>query len=81
MTLGNDIEVSHTPLENNSTTVHIEIPDEKYCFKIFECILPSYQIVNRYGLTDEEIKYYLQYCRNNAHLLLQYAKLGGVENA
>ncbi len=80
-TIGEDIEVAHTPIENEHTKVRIEIPDEKYCFKVFECIIPGYEIVTDYGLNEIEKSELLKFCEKNAHLILYYAANGGICNA
>lgn len=81
-TIGNDVEVTHTPLDaTGHTLVHIEVPDEVYCFKVMECLIPSYKVSGVVGMTDAEINYYVDFCKHNAHLLLKYAKEGGIANA
>ena len=81
-TIGEDIEVSHTPLnKDGSTLVHIEVPDERYCFKTLDCLIPSYRVSNIVGMSDNEVAYYVDFCRRHAHLLLKYASLGGIVNA
>lgn len=81
-TIGEDIEVTHTPLNSKGQTlVHIEVPDAKYCFKTMDCLIPTYRVTNIVGMTDEEVAFYLDFCKHNAHLLLKFAKEGGVENA
>ena len=81
-TIGEDIEVVHTPLdETGHTLVHIEIPDAKYCFKTMDCLIPSYRVSNIVGMTDDEVAYYVEFCRRHAHLLLKYASTGGIANA
>lgn len=81
-TLGDDIEVVHTPLNSKGQTlVHIEIPDAKYCFRTMDCLVPTYVVSNVVGMSDEEIAFYLDFIKHNAHLLLKFAREGGVMNA
>ena len=81
-TIGEDIEVVHTPLNNKGQTlVHIEIPDPKYCFRTMDCLIPTYRVSNIVGMKDDEIAFYVEFCKRNAHLLLKYAALGGIANA
>lgn len=81
-TIGNGIEVTHTPLDaTGHTLVHIEVPDEVFCFKVMECLIPSYKVGGVIGMTDEEVKYYVDFCKHNAGSLLKYAKEGGIANA
>lgn len=79
-TINNSIEVVHTPLNNNKTLVHFEEPDAIVGFKTLDCIIPGYQISNITGFSQEEINFLVQFCRNNAHLLLEYASKGGIAN-
>lgn len=80
-TIKDSIEVVHTPLIENKTMVHFEEPDAIVGFKILDCIIPGYQISNITGFSQEEINFLVQFCRNNAHLLLEYASKGGIANA
>lgn len=82
MTVGKDIEVVCTPLNTNGcTTVRFEKPSEKWCFKVFECELPSYKIITNEGCTKKEVEEFLRLTRNNATLLMHFASVGGFENA
>lgn len=80
-TIGNDLEVVHTPLLNGYTTVHFEKPDELYCFKTLDCVIPGYTVAECIGFTKEEMEYLIDFCKHNAHLLLKYTAEGGIENA
>lgn len=81
-TIGNDIEVVHTPLdESGYTLVHIEIPDEECCFKTMDCLIPSYKVSNVVGMSDEEVEEFVDFCHRHAHLLLKYASIGGIANS
>lgn len=80
-TIGDDLEVCHSKLVNNSVVVHFEQPDEKFCFKVLECVLPSYKITKRVGFTNAEVKNLMTFCRNNSSLILTFAKSGGAMNA
>ena len=46
-----------------------------------DCLIPSYQVSNVVGMTDDEVAYYVDFCRRSAHLLLKYASTGGIANA
>ena len=81
-TIGNDIEITHTPLnEVGQTIVHIEIPDEKYGFRTMNCTVPTYKVDGVVGMQETEVAQYVEFCKKNAHLLLKYAKTGGIANA
>jgi len=82
MTLGDDIEITQTPLDNNGTTImHVEIPDEVIGFKVIDISIPGYTVKAGKGVTSEEIKFFKQFALNNAHLLLRYGAVGGIYNA
>lgn len=82
MTLGDDIEITQTPLDSNGTTVmHVEIPDEDVGFKNIDISIPGYDVKAGKGVTSEEIKFFKQFALNNAHLLLKYGAVGGIYNA
>lgn len=75
------IEVVQTPLENNQTVVHFEEPDAIVGFKTLDCVVPTYNVSNITGFSQSEINTLLQFCKSNAHLLLEYASKGGINNA
>ena len=57
--------------ETGQILVHIEIPDAKYCFRQMDCIVPTYEVTNVVGMSKEEIDKYVNFCKSNAHLLLE----------
>lgn len=76
--LGN-LEVCHSKLKKDGTaTVHFELPDKQLGFKELDCSLPSYEIIKNKGFNQKEIDTLMKLCRHNAHLIIQYAKEGGV---
>lgn len=82
ITIGEDMEVATSPLNSNGETiVNIEKPSAKYGFKTFECIIPGYEIKKSYGFTEKEIERLIQFCKDNADLLILNAKHGGLANA
>lgn len=48
-----------------------EIPDAKYCFRQMDCLVPTYEVTNVVGMTEEEINKYVNFCKSNAHSLLK----------
>lgn len=71
-TIDEDIEVMYKQVnETRQILVHIEIPDAKYCFRQMDCIVPTYEVTNVVGMTEEEIDKYIKFCKSNAHLLLK----------
>lgn len=75
------IEVVHTPIKNGMTLVHFEEPDEIFGFKTLDCLVPTYQVSNITGFSQSEVSTLVSFCQNNAHLLLESAKRGGIANA
>ena len=71
-TIDEDIEVMYKQVnETGNILVHIEIPDAKYCFRQMDCIVPTYEVTNVVGMTEEEIDKYVNFCKSNAYLLLE----------
>ena len=71
-TIDENIEVMYKQVnETGQILVHIEIPDAKYCFRQMDCLVPTYEVTNVVGMTEEEINKYVNFCKSNAHLLLE----------
>ena len=61
--------------------VYIEKHDEKDCFHHATCYLPDYEWVDISGFTSTEIERYKEIIESTAHLIMEFSKEGGVENA
>ena len=82
LTLNDDTEIVHSEMqEDNTVKVYIEKPDEEDCFHHAYCILPNYRWTDVFGFTDEDIQRYQEIIESTAHLILEFAKEGGFENA
>jgi len=82
LTLNDDTEITHSEIkENGKVKVYIETPDEKDGFHSAVCWLPDYKWEDIKGYSEKEIENYEELLRNNAHLILEFAKDGGVLNA
>ena len=82
MTLEDDTEIVHSEMRDDGTVkVYIETPDERYCFRHAECILPGYEWKDIYQYNDTEIRYFEEIIRSTAHLIMEFSKEGGFENA
>ena len=82
ITLSDDTEITHSEMkEDGRVKVYIETPDVKDGFHSAVCWLPDYKWENIKGYTDDEMSYYRQLVRNNAHLIIEFSKEGGVLNA
>lgn len=82
LTLDDDTEIVHSEmLEDSKVKVYVEKPDEKDCFHHMTCYLPKYELSDVFGFTDEEVKKYTDIIRSTAHLIMEFSKEGGLENA
>ena len=82
LTLDDQTEIVHSEmLPDGKVQVYIEKPDEKDCFHHFTCYLPKYEISDVYGFTDDEVKKYTEIIRSTAHLIMEFSKEGGFDNA
>ena len=79
---GTEIVHSHILEENNEKKVeiHFERPTESG-FDTARCELPSYRWLIKEGFSDEEILFFEELLKNNAHLLFKYAENGGIKIA
>ena len=82
MTLSDGTEIVHSEMKPDGTVkVYIEKPDEKDCFHYATCFLPRYDWQDIYGFSDEEMEEYKDIVTSTAHLILQFSKEGGFQNA
>ncbi len=82
MTLSDGTEIVHSEMRPDGTVkVYIEKPDEKDCFHYATCFLPQYDWQDIYGFSDEEMEEYKEVVTSTAHLILQFSKEGGFQNA
>ncbi len=85
MTLGDGTEVVHSQIIEkggvDTVLVHFERPTEDG-FDSARCELPSYIWTSWEGrFSDDELASFVEYLRNNAHLIYRYAASGGVKVA
>ena len=82
LTLDDNTEIVHSDmLTDGKVKVYIEKPDEKDCFHHATCYLPDYEWVDISGFTSTEIERYREIIESTAHLIMEFSKEGGVENA
>ncbi len=82
LTLDDETEIVHSEmLPDSKVKVYIEKPDEKDCFHHMTCYLPQYETTDVVGFTDEEVRKYMDIIRSTAHLIMEFSKEGGFENA
>ena len=82
MTLNDETEIVHSEmLSDGRVKVSIETPDEKLCFKHATCWLPQKEWTDIFGYTDSELDYLKELVESEAHLILEFSKTGGFDNA
>ena len=82
LTLDDRTEIVHSEMyEDGSVKVYMEKPDEKDCFHHATCYLPSYKWTEIFGFNDTELERLKEVIESTVHLILQYSKEGGFENA
>ena len=82
MTLDDETEIVHSEvLEDERVKVYIEKPDPKDCFHHMTCYLPKYELEDIYGFNQSEVDKYMEIIKSTAHLIMQFSKEGGFENA
>lgn len=84
LTLADETEITHSQLieENGERRieVHFERPTEQgFCSA--RCELPSYQWKFNDGFSEQELAFFNEFLKHNAHLLYRYAERGGIHCA
>ena len=84
ITLADETEISHSQLLEQdgiqSVEVHFERPTDSG-FQSARCILPYYRWKYNDGFGEDEISFFEELLRNNAHLFYRFAKEGGIQCA
>jgi len=82
MTLDDETEITHSEfLPDDKVKVYVEKADAKDGFHDMTCYLPSYEITSVHGFSKEEQDKYMEIIRSTAHLIMEFSKDGGFENA
>ena len=82
LTLNDDTEITHSLMkEDGSVKVYIETPDSNGGFRSAVCYLPQYEWGTIKGYTENEMAFFQEIIRNNAHLILEFSQDGGVLQA
>ena len=82
LTLDDETEIVHSDvLPDGRVRVYIEKPDEDDCFHRMSCYLPGYDLSDVVGFSHDEVLKYLEIIRSAAHLIIEFAGTGGVDNA
>ena len=81
MTLEDNTEITHSHiLKDGRVKVYIETPTENG-FHNATCYLPDYEWTQVEGYSDDEMRFYKKLLKDNAHLMIEFAKDGGFKNA
>ena len=82
MTLDDGTEIVHSEMREDGTVkVYIEKPDEKDGFHNATCILPAYEVKDIFGFTETDMSRYMEVIKSTAHLIIEFSRKGGFENA
>lgn len=82
LTLDDDTEIVHPEtLPDGKVEVYVEKPDEKDGFHNASCFIPGYEWKNINGFSKQEISKYQEIIESTAHLILDFARSRGFENA
>jgi len=84
ITLSDETLITHSHILDKNGIMSVEVHFERPVdggFNSARCSLPSYEWIFIDGYTDEEIKVFQQFLKDNAHLLYNYARSGGVQIA
>ena len=82
MTMGDNTEIVHSEMKpDGRVKVYVEKPDEQDCFHNATCWIPGYDWEEINGFSQEEVNAYQTVIESLSHLILRFAKEGGLENA
>lgn len=82
MTLDDETEITHSEyLAGDRVKVYVEKADAKDGFHHMTCYLPAYEVTEVYGFSQDEQERYMEVIRSTAHLIMEFSKGGGFENA
>lgn len=80
-TIGDTTEVVHSEMKPDG---RVKVYIEKAVYDGFHnatCYLPDYTWENIVGFSNAEMEYYKEFVENNAHLIMEFARGGGFDNA
>lgn len=82
LTLDDGTEIVHSEMRaDGSVKVYMEQPNAKDGFHHATCYLPGYRWEDVFGFSETEMARYQEVIESTAHLILQFSKEGGFENA
>ncbi len=79
LTLNDGTEITHSEMKTDgSVKVYIETPNDNGGFCSAVCWLPLYKWEQVNGYTEKEMAFFRQLIYDNAHLILEFSRDGGV---
>lgn len=84
MQLEDKTEIVHSDIMNNEKGEYVKVYIEKPILGGFQnavCYLPDYRWENIKGFNDNEIERFQEILESTAHLIIRFAKQGGIGNA
>ena len=84
VTLGDGTEVLHTQIIEEDGIEKVEVHFERSFedgFVSARFILPTYEVIVRDNVSDEELSFFKELLENNAHLIYEFARAGGAASA
>lgn len=82
MTLNDDTEITHSEMKpDGSVKVYIETPSDEGGFHNATCWLPEYRWEKVNGYSKTEVSFFGQLLKDNAHLIIEFSREGGLLNA
>lgn len=84
ITLADGTEILHSHLIQKDDADMAEVHFERAVddgFDSARCVLPTYEWKFKDGFSNEEIAFFEEFLRQNAHLLYRYAAQGGIHCA
>ena len=76
MTIGKDLEITRSNFKNGVLNVYIEQPaNTKTGFKHLICELPTYRVIEKQDVSEEDMEFWLDLIKTNAHLIIRNATL------
>lgn len=84
MTLNDNTEIVHSEILNIDGKEKVRVCIERPVYEGFqsvECYLPEYEWKNNSGFTDEDIRQFQELLESTAHIIIELAREGGLDNA
>ena len=84
MTLNDNTEIVHSEAMYIDGKEQVKVCIERPVYEGFhyiECFLPEYEWKNNQGFTEEDIAQFQELLESTAHIIIELAREGGLENA